>query len=156
MPICACFVRRWHPKNHPLLRQIFLDSLTGPAATWYVRLEKTSSWREMANAFLEYYLFNTMIAFDYTVLKRIEKKSRESFHEYTPRWHELAAQVLPPMMEDEMTKLFIDNLDPPYYEKMISAQVTYFASLIPIRQLIDEGIKSKKIVNPEALNSMIE
>ena len=60
------------------------------------------------------------------------------------------------MMEDEMTKLFIDNLEPPYYEKMINAQVTYFASQIPIRQLIDEGIKSKKIVNPEALNSMIE
>ena len=26
--------------NHPLHYQIFLDSLTGPVATWYVRLEK--------------------------------------------------------------------------------------------------------------------
>ena len=41
-------------------------------------------------------------------------------------------------------------------EKMISAQVTHFASLIPIGEHIDEGIKSKKIVNPVALNSMIE
>ena len=30
-------------ENHPLLYQIFPDSLTGLAATWYVRLEKTSS-----------------------------------------------------------------------------------------------------------------
>ena len=28
--------------NHPLLCQIFPDSLTGPVATWYVKLEKTS------------------------------------------------------------------------------------------------------------------
>ena len=78
-------------KNHPLLCQIFPNNLTGPTAIWYVRLEKTFSWREMANAFLDYYLFNTMIALNYTVLKRTEKKSRESFREYTKRWCELAA-----------------------------------------------------------------
>ena len=60
------------------------------------------------------------------------------------------------MMEDEMIKWFIDNLKPPYYEKMISAQVTYFVSQIPIEESIDEGIISKKIVDFEALNSMIE
>ena len=60
------------------------------------------------------------------------------------------------MMEDEMIKWFIDKLRPPYYEKMISPQVTHFASLIPIVERIDEGIRSKKIVDPEALNSMIE
>ena len=62
--------------NHLLLCQIFPDSLTGLAATWYVRLEKTSSWREVANAFLEYYLFNTKIAPNHTVLQRTKKKSR--------------------------------------------------------------------------------
>ena len=65
-------------------------------------------------------------------------------------------QVLPRMMKNEMIKWFIDNLKPPYYEKMISAQVTHFAGLIPIGERIDEGIRSKKIANPEALNSMIE
>ncbi|KAK9997943.1 hypothetical protein SO802_017546 [Lithocarpus litseifolius] len=45
---------------------------------------------------------------------------------------------------------------PPYYEKMISAQVIHFASLIPIWELINKGIRSKKIVDFEALNSMIE
>ena len=60
------------------------------------------------------------------------------------------------MMEDEMIKWFIDNLKPPYYERMISAQVTHFASLIPIGEHIDEGIRSNKIVDLEARNSMIE
>ena len=66
----------------------------------------------MANAFLEYYRFNTEIALDRTILQRIEKKNGESFHEYTQRWYKLVSQVLPPMMEDEMIKCFIDNLKP--------------------------------------------
>ena len=59
-------------------------------------------------------------------------------------------------MEDEIIKWFIDNLEPLYYEKTISAQVTNFASLIPIGERIDEGIRSKKIVDHMALNFMIE
>ena len=54
--------------NHPLLCQNFHDSLIDPTATWYARLEKTSSWREMANSFVEYYRFNTEIAPNQTVL----------------------------------------------------------------------------------------
>ena len=60
------------------------------------------------------------------------------------------------MMENEMIKWFIDNLKPPYYKKMISNQVTHFARLIPLGQHIDDGIRSKKIVDPESLSSMIE
>ena len=55
-----------------------------------------------------------------------------------------------------MIKWFIDNLKPPYYEKMISTQVTHFASLIPIREHIDEGIRSKKIMDPKSLISIIK
>ena len=110
----------------------------------------------MANSFLENYRFNTEIAPDYKVLMRTEKKSRESFQEYAQRWHELAAQVQPPMMENEMIKWFIDKFKPPYYEKMISTQVTHFPSLIPIGEHIDEGFRSKKIMDPESLNSMVE
>ena len=54
-----------------------------------------------------------------------------------------------------MIKWFIDNLKPPYYE-MISTQVTHFTSLIPIGEYINEGIRSKKIVDPESLSSMVE
>ena len=92
------FYRKMDPygDNHFLFCQIFPDSLTGPVAMWYARLEKTSSWREMANSFLEYYRFNTEVAPDYTVLMRIEKKSAESFREYAQNWCQLVAQVQPP------------------------------------------------------------
>ncbi|KAL0015461.1 hypothetical protein SO802_002530 [Lithocarpus litseifolius] len=55
-----------------------------------------------------------------------------------------------------MIKWFINNFKPPYYEKMISVQVTHFTSLIPNGKRIDEGIMSKKIIAPEASSSMIE
>ena len=71
----------------------------------------------MANAFLEYYRFNTKIAPDRTVFIRTENKSGKSFQEYAQRWQDLAAQVQTPMTENEMTKWFIDNFKPPYYEK---------------------------------------
>ena len=60
------------------------------------------------------------------------------------------------MMKNEMIKWFINNLKPPYYEKMISTQVTRFAILIPIRECIDEGIRSKKIMDAESLNSVVK
>ncbi|KAL0011333.1 hypothetical protein SO802_006441 [Lithocarpus litseifolius] len=60
------------------------------------------------------------------------------------------------MMENEMIKWFIDNLKPFYYEKMISTHVNHFASRIPIEELIDKGIRSKKIVEPEPLSFMVE
>ena len=41
-------------------------------------------------------------------------------------------------------------------EKMINTQVTHFASLIPIGKQIDQGIRSKKIMDVESLCSMVE
>ena len=55
-----------------------------------------------------------------------------------------------------MIKWFIDNLKPLYYEKMTNFQVTHFASLIPIGEHIAVGIKSKKIMDPKSLSSMVE
>ena len=110
----------------------------------------------MTNSFLEYYRFNNDIAPDCMVLMRTEKKSGESFREYAQRWRELAAQVQSPMMENEMIKWFIDNFKPIYYEKVISNQFTHFPSLIPIRKRIYERIRSKKIMDPESLSSMVE
>ena len=52
------------------------------------------------------------------------------------------------MTEEEMFKWFLDNLKPPYYEKMIS--------LIPIRERAEEGILSKKIIDLTILYSLME
>ena len=59
-------------------------------------------------------------------------------------------------MEDKMIKWFIDNIKPPNYEKMINTQITRFASLVSIGEHINEGIKTKKIVHPTILYSLME
>ena len=59
-------------------------------------------------------------------------------------------------MENEMIWWFIDNLKPPYYEKMINTQVTHFPSLICTGEHIDKGIRSKKIMDPKSLSSMVK
>jgi len=60
------------------------------------------------------------------------------------------------MMENEMIKWFINNLKPPYYEKTISTQVTHFTSRIPNVERLNERIKTKKIIDPTILYSLME
>ena len=38
------------------------------------------------------------------------QKDRESFKEYTQGWREVAAQVIPPMEEKELAKIFLKTL----------------------------------------------
>ena len=73
-----------------------------------------------------------------------------------PKGGERRSLKCTPMTEEEMIKWFRGNLKPPSYEKMISVQVPHFASLISIRECMDEGIISKKIINPTVLYSLME
>lgn len=109
----------------------------------------------MANAFLENYWFNNEITPNCIDLQKIEKKSWESFVSM-PRGGERRSLKCTPMTEEETIKWFLDNLKPPYYEKIISVQVPHFASLISIRECMDEGIISKRIINPTILYSLME
>jgi len=48
-----------------------------------------------------------------------KKRGDESFKEYAQRWRDLAAQVVPPMMEKETIIVMVDTLSVFYYEKMV-------------------------------------
>jgi len=52
-------------------------------------------------------------------LRNMCKKGHRSFKEYAQRWKDLAAQVVPPMMEREMIIVMVDTLSLFYYEKMV-------------------------------------
>ena len=43
-------------------------------------------------------------------LRAMVQKDKESFKEYAQRWREIAAQVVPSMGEQEMTKVFLETL----------------------------------------------
>ena len=47
----------------------------------------------------------------------MSKREHESFKEYAQRWRDLAAQVMPPMMEKEMITMIVDTLPVFYYKK---------------------------------------
>ena len=58
------------------------------------------------------------------------KRDNDSFKEYTQRWKDLAAQVVPPMMERKMITMITNTLPMFYYEKMVGYMPSSFADLV--------------------------
>ncbi|RDX69967.1 hypothetical protein CR513_50850, partial [Mucuna pruriens] len=129
--------------NYKILVHFFQDSLTGVALGWYVGLERgcVKTWRDLAKAFLKQYKYNEDMAPNRSRLQNMVKREEEGFKEYTQRWHELAAQVQPPITEREMVTIFIDTLSSPYYDKVVGSVASNFAELVVVGKRIELGIK---------------
>ena len=81
-------------------------------------------------AFIRQYQYNSDMALDRIQLQNMCKKEHESFKEYAQRWKDLAAQVVPPMMEREMITVIVDTLPVFYYEKMVGYMPSSFVDLV--------------------------
>lgn len=121
-----------YANNEKLLIQTFLNSLTGPAAIWFIQLEKTkiNSWEDLANAFITQYKFNIEVPPDRFDLQKESILSGESFHEYAQRWRAKAAQVKPPLSEKELISTFLSTLASPFYEHLVGTATNDFATFI--------------------------
>ena len=75
---------------------------------------------DLGEAFIRQYKYNMDMAPGRDQLRAMVQKDRESFKEYAQTWREVAAQVIPPMEENEMTKIFLKTLGAFYYERMVS------------------------------------
>lgn len=66
-----------------LLMHFYQDSLNGASLDWYMQLEGTHirTWKEMAEAFLKYYQYNTHMALNRTQFQNLMQKSEETFKE---------------------------------------------------------------------------
>lgn len=81
-------------------------------------------------------------------------KQKESFKEYAQRWRELAAQVEPPLFENEITEIFMNTLEDPNFDRLVSSGATKFVDLVSIDDRIEKGMKNGKILrNSEALST---
>ena len=143
------------------LMQQFQKSLTGPAHSklaWFVHLDpqKIHTWSDLANAFLAQYRFNTEMAPDRFELQRMMKKVHESFRVYAQKWRELAAQVKPPVAEKEMVNAFLNTLKEPYYSHLLGHTTSSFADLVIVGERVEDGIKTGKLIDVQALQSLIE
>ena len=78
-------------------------------------------------------------------LQNMTKKSAETFKKYAQRWRELAAQVEPPLHEKEMTTMFIETLQTPFYEHVLGSISSNFSDIVTIGERIEHGLKNEKI-----------
>ncbi|XP_052728595.1 uncharacterized protein LOC128195360 [Vigna angularis] len=132
-----------------LLIHVFQDSLVGVALNWYTHLEpsRIHCWADLADAFVKRYIYNTHVAPDRLQLQNMGKKDNETFKEYAQRWRELATQVEPPLFEKEMVAMFVNTLQPPFYEYMVGNVSANFADVVIIGERIEIGVKSGKIAS---------
>ncbi|KAL4290404.1 hypothetical protein GQ457_14G017130 [Hibiscus cannabinus] len=118
------YCRRMTPylENEKLLIHCFQDSLTGSVAQWYTQLSRVNvkTWQDLSRAFLEKYKHVTDMVPSRIVLQDMEPRSKESFRQYARRWRDVAAQVQPPLLESEVTPMFVETLTGPFYDHMLN------------------------------------
>ncbi|XP_019248583.1 PREDICTED: uncharacterized protein LOC109227844 [Nicotiana attenuata] len=86
-------------------------------------------------------------------LTKLEKKPSESFREYGFRWREQAARVNPSMEEAEMVEYFLQALEPTYIGHVISAIGNSFNEVMKMGGMVEEGLKSSKIMSYSAIKA---
>ncbi|XP_012435499.1 uncharacterized protein LOC105762137 [Gossypium raimondii] len=133
--------------NDQLLIHCFQDSLAGAASKWYNQLSraKISSWRDLAQAFMRQYGHVAEMVHDRITLQNMEKKSNEGFRQYAQRWREVAVQVQPPLLEREMTMLFVNTLKAPFITHMLGSATKNFVDIVMSGEMIENAVKSGKI-----------
>ncbi|KAK8661750.1 hypothetical protein V6N13_091345 [Hibiscus sabdariffa] len=80
-----------------------------------------------------------------TVLQTMEQRANESFRQYAQRWRDVAAQVQPPLLENEITLLFVNTLKDDFYDRMLDHATKPFADMVFTGELIQSAIKSGRI-----------
>ena len=75
----------------------------------------------------------------------MEKKYNESFRDYALRWRTMTTQMQPPLVENEITMLFLNTLQEPYYDRLLPSATRNFADMIMAGNLVDHAFKNGKI-----------
>ena len=140
--------------NDKLLIYCFQDYLTGIVVQSYLKLDRThiQSWKDLTRAFLTQHKHATDFTPDRLSLQTMEKKYNESFWDYAQWWRTVATQVQPPLIETEVTMLFLNTLQEPYYDKLMSTAIGSFIDMIKAGNLVDHAIKNGRIDVGESIS----
>ncbi len=95
----------------------------------------------MADTFLKQYKFNCDVAPTRRDLQNLVQRERESFKEYAQRWREKAAEVYPPITDNELCSLFIETLKALYFNLMIGNTSNSFSDIIQAGERIEANLK---------------
>ena len=77
----------------------------------------------------------------------------ESFREYAIRWREQATRVKPPMKDYELIDVFLQAQEPDYFHCLIAGIGKTFAEANKIVEMVENGIKSGKIVSQASIRA---
>ena len=107
----------------------------------------------MAQAFVKQFQYNIDIAPDRNSLSNMRKKPTESFREYAIKWREQAARVKLHMDNHELITVFLEAQEPDYFQNMMSAMGRPFAEAIKIGEMVENGLKTGRIVSQATLKA---
>ena len=138
--------------NDKLLIFCFQESLTGIAAQWYLKLDRTHvrSVKDLTRAFLTQHKHATDFTPDKLSLQTMKKKYNENFRDYTQRWRTVDTQVQPPLIKMKVTMLFLITLQEPFYDRLMPTTTRSFANMVKAGNLIDHAIKNGRIDTSES------
>ncbi|XP_070029659.1 uncharacterized protein [Nicotiana sylvestris] len=144
-----CSEMRSVGEKYDLLMAYFSKSLIGAALNWHTRQDvgKWPTLGDMAQDFFRYIQYISGVIPDRSSLSRIEKKPEENFREFGVRWREQAAGVNTSIGEEEMVELFLQAQGTTYFSHLIPALGKPFNDVLKMVELVDEGIKSGKIMS---------
>ncbi|XP_016454945.2 uncharacterized protein LOC107779115 [Nicotiana tabacum] len=143
-----CSKMRSVGEKYDLLMAYLSESLTGAAFEWHNR-QDVGEWPtlgDMTQEFVRYFQYGSGVTQDRPSLSRMEKKPEESFREFGLRWREQAARVNTPIGEEEMVEIFLKSQGPTYFSHLIPALGKPFNDVLKMGKMVEEGIKSGKIM----------
>ncbi|KAK1614458.1 hypothetical protein QYE76_019975 [Lolium multiflorum] len=97
--------------NGALLLRQFVQTLSGPAFTWYSKLAPSSikTWEQMQNSFLERF-YSTQRTVGITELTQTEQGMNEKAADFINRWRNLSLHCPQPITEPEAVRMCTNNL----------------------------------------------
>ena len=78
-------------------------------------------------------------------LRAMTQGDKETFMEYAQRWRGFAAQIIPPLEDKELTRIFLKTLSPFYYKKMIANAPGTFAKMVGMGMRLEEGVREGQL-----------
>ncbi|XP_070002439.1 uncharacterized protein [Nicotiana sylvestris] len=138
-----------------LLMAYFSQSLSGTTLELYTRQDHSRwyTWDDLAQAFARHFQYNIKIVPNRLSLTKIEKNPSESFIDYSFRLREQAAKVNPPMEERKMVEYILQAPEPTYFGHLISAIGKSFDEVVKMGGMVEEGLKSSKIISYSAIKA---
>jgi hypothetical protein len=98
-------------QNGALLLRQFVQTLSGPAFTWYSKLPPSSikTWEQMQDTFLERF-YSTQRTVGITELTQTEQATNEKAADFINRWRNLSLHCPQPLTEPEAVRMCMNNL----------------------------------------------